>query len=107
MIIMYKIQHGIMRIDPTNLFTPMEFSRTSGHQYRIYKGGAVKQQRKSSFSQKVGKDWNNLPNHVVDAPYLDVFKNLLDVHWSEHHNETLQTENFPTNAKNPLLKTKP
>ena len=89
MIVMFKIQNGMMRIDSTDLFTPLEFSRTRGHQYRVYKGGATKQQRKSSFSQRVVNDWNNLPNYVVDAPSLDVFKNLLDVHWSEHHYDTM------------------
>ena len=31
MIVMYKIQHGMLRIDSTDLFTPLEFSRTRGH----------------------------------------------------------------------------
>ena len=89
MIVMYKIQHGMLRVDSTDLFTPLEFSRTRGHQYRVYRGGATKQQRKSSFSQRVVNDWNNLPNYVVDAPSLDVFKKLLDVHWSAHHYDTM------------------
>ena len=89
MIVMYKIKHGMLRIDSTDLFTPLEFLRTRGHQYRVYKGGATKQQRMSSFSQRVVNDWNNLPYHVVDAPSLDVFKNLLDVHWSAHHYDTM------------------
>ena len=89
MIVMYKIQHGMLRIDSTDLFTPLEFSRTRGHQYQVHKGAATMQQRMSSFSQRVVNDWNNLPNHVVDAPSLDVFKNLLDVHWSAHHYDTM------------------
>ena len=44
MIVMYKIQHGMLRIDSTDLFTPLEFSRTRGHQYLVYKGSATKQQ---------------------------------------------------------------
>ena len=89
MIVMYKLQQGMVRINPTDLFNPIEFTKTRGHQYRVHKGKATKQQRVSSFSQRVINDWNKLPVHVVNAPTLDTFKNRLDVHWSEYHYTTL------------------
>ena len=89
MITMYKLQKGLVRVDIEELFKPLEFSRTRGHQYRVHKGQAIKQQRTFSFSQRVINSWNKLPNHVVTAPTIDTFKNRLDVHWEQYHYETL------------------
>ena len=90
MITMYKLQKGLVRVDLKELFNPLEFSKTRGHQYRVHKGKATKQQRSFSFSQRVINSWNKLPHHVVSAPTIDTFKNRLDIHWEEHQYETLE-----------------
>ena len=89
MIVMYKLHNKMVRLELKELFNPIEFTRTRGHQYRVHKGLAVKQQRAFSFSQRVVNNWNRLPVHVVSAPTLDTFKNRLDAHWKEHIYETL------------------
>ena len=38
--------------------------------------------RKESFSLRVTRLWNDLPEIVVTAPSVNSFKNCLDGHWS-------------------------
>ena len=100
MITIFKLQKGLVRVDLKELFKPMEFSKTRGHQYRVHKGKAIKQQRLFSFSQRVINSWNSLPNHVVTAPTMDRFKNRLDVHWEQHHYETMEDQNIGEKEQN-------
>ena len=47
--------------------------------------------RKESFSLRVTRLWNDLPEVVITAPSVNSFKNRLDRHWS--------TEEFLYNYK--------
>ena len=53
------------------------FVRTRGHSFKITKQISSKDIRKYFFSNTVVNRWNNLPDHIVQASSLNVFKNGL------------------------------
>jgi len=42
--------------------------------------------RSKFLSQRVLKDWNSLPQHIIDADTTNAFKNRLDAIWSDMSN---------------------
>ena len=85
MIQCYKIFNGFVRMKIDDMFTliPPAATRstTFGHHQRILRQKATNRARINSFSQRVIKDWNDLPKEVVEAPSVNSFKNRLDEHW--------------------------
>jgi hypothetical protein len=55
---------------------------TNDHYLRGYS------KRKNFFSQRIVNDWNKLPQHVVDAPNVNTFKNLIDRHAEDMSNRS-------------------
>jgi hypothetical protein len=39
--------------------------------------------RQNSFSIRIAKYWNKLPENIVNAPSINSFKNRLDKHWKD------------------------
>ena len=62
-----------------------------GHSLKLFIERACTLVRKVSFSLRVTRLWNDLPEAVVTAPSVNSFKNRLDRHWS--------TEEFLYNYK--------
>ena len=56
-------------------------TRTRGHSLKLEHRRARLDIRKHSFSHRVVKVWNSLPESVVNAPTVDTFKRRLDRHW--------------------------
>ena len=79
----YKILHGLVRIDADKLFTPTMVKYTWSHALKVQTKRAMKIQRIRTFSVRVINNWNRLPSQIVEAPTLNIFKNRLDDHW--HH----------------------
>jgi len=48
------------------------------HNNKLYKNRSLKQYKMCFFSHRVVNSWNLLPQKVVYAPSLEVFKNRLD-----------------------------
>ena len=55
---------------------------TRGHRYKLFVDFAGTTVRKSYFAERVKSDWNALPDSVVAADNVNIFKNRLDAHWS-------------------------
>jgi len=56
-------------------------SNLRGNKYKLYQGPLHYNLRKFSFSNRVIKLWNDIPDPVVAAENLNCFKNALDKFW--------------------------
>ena len=84
MIVMYKILNGFVSIDSKQLLSLRTDTRTRGHDSKIFKEHATKLCRINNITQKSTNDWNSLPLEVISAASLNIFKNQLDIHWSNY-----------------------
>ncbi|XP_055490631.1 uncharacterized protein LOC129696607 [Leucoraja erinacea] len=75
----YKILKGLDRLDAGRLFPMLGKSRTRGHSLRIRGKSFKTEMRRIFFTQRVVNLWNSLPQRVVEASSLAIFKRELDV----------------------------
>ena len=75
----YKILKGLDKLDAGRLFPMLGESRTRGHSLRIRGNSFRTEMRKTFFTQRVVSLWNSLPQKVVEASSLAIFKRALDV----------------------------
>jgi hypothetical protein len=59
-----------------------------GHSKKIEKTRYRLDVRKHLFGQRIVNKWNKLPQHVVDAPTLNTFKNRIDRHAEDMSNRS-------------------
>ena len=52
-----------------------------GHSKKLFMERANKDIRKYSFNIRVCKQWNSLPEYVVNAKDVRSFEKALDIHW--------------------------
>ena len=74
MIQVYKIMNGLVRVNKDDFFHPSRHEQTRGHNQRIAKDKATKKVRINAFSKRVINDWNSLPEYVIKAESLNLFK---------------------------------
>ena len=91
MIQCFKIMKGLVRLDANKIFTPIPSTNTRGHDQRVLRQRAHKSVRAKSFSQRTIRSWNSLPQHVIDSPSLNAFKNRLDDAWEAKWYKTSAT----------------
>jgi len=56
-------------------------STTRGNKYKLQYSACHYNLRKFSFCSRVVDIWNSLPDSVIDADTLNIFKSRLDKHW--------------------------
>ena len=81
MIMVYKILHGFIKIDMSDLFQYNLSGKTRGHNYKLQVPGPIKTDiRRDSFSQRIILPWNGLPCNIVNSQTTQAFKREYDKH---------------------------
>ena len=71
----YKIFHGIDNVDVKQFFNVVRTNRSSrGHSFKIFLPFARTDVRKYWFGMRVIDPWNSLPEDIVSAPSINIFK---------------------------------
>ena len=79
MIETWKILNGIEDIDCSQFFQMATCSHNlRGNSMRLFAMTNKLDLLRYAFSQRVVKHWNHLPQHVIEAPSLNAFKNRFD-----------------------------
>ena len=81
MITTYQLLHGGMALSPSKFMTRHDKEQTRGHHWKLTKPRAQTLLRRNALSTRIVNDWNSLPNSVVSASSLSLFKTNLDKHW--------------------------
>ena len=77
-----KILKGFTDINPDTLFKRSSYSRTRGHNLKLYKKEFRTNTYKNFFSNQVINSWNELPPYLIDSESINSFKNRLDNYWT-------------------------
>ena len=64
-----------------NIFTRVDDRLTRGHNMKLKKLRVKTEFRKNIFSNRIIDDWNSLPQNIVEAPTLNIFKSRLNKFW--------------------------
>jgi len=78
----------VVNITLTLTSPPRTGYQTRGHSLKIAKQRTRLDLRKHFFSQRVVNEWNNLPQHVIEASRVNMFKNRLDKYWRDMSNKS-------------------
>ena len=83
MIEVYKILHNIYDVEITQgLLQLANNTRTRGHSLKLVTQPSRIEIRRNSFTVRVVKPWNSLPEEVIMAPTVKAFESRLDKFWN-------------------------
>ena len=66
------------------LFSLNSSNITRGHSLKLVKNRCRTETRNNFFTNRVVDVWNSLPNSIVTAKNVEIFKRRLDKHWCHH-----------------------
>ncbi len=77
LVMLYKINHGLVAIDANQYMTPATriSRRSNSNAYLVPQSNSDVHQY--SFFPRTIRDWNELPQHVIDAPSVNAFRDRL------------------------------
>ena len=78
----YKLLNGYYDVDWTEFFMISPVQNTRGHHMKLYKKLSKLQLRSNFFTHRVINMWNYLPEAVVSASTVSLFKHELDEYWT-------------------------
>ena len=81
MIETYKIMHGLYDSETTKSLINRNITITRTSTNKLFKPRFITKQFQHFFSNRIINNWNSLPEDIVCAKSLNVFKNALDKHW--------------------------
>jgi len=81
----FKTVHRYYDVCAAVKFDFNTLSTTRSNKYKLQKSASLYNLRKFSFCSRVVNIWNSLPDSVVDADTLNIFKSRLDKHWIDQN----------------------
>jgi len=84
MIEVFKILKGFYDVRVTKDMFKLHTGNTRGHSLKLCKPTAKRNIKKYYFTSRVVEIWNDLPDNVISATNVNMFKNRLDKHWKDH-----------------------
>ena len=77
----YKIVFQCVNVNMSDSFELNSYTRTRGHQYKLYKPSCSHNSRATFFSQRVLNVWNALPDSVDFASSNKFKQSILHIDW--------------------------
>ena len=82
MIQVFKILNNLDVVENSeSLLELVTVTKTRGHNMELKKKYCKSERRKNSFFFRIVDPWNNLPDEVVSAESVNIFKSRLNTHW--------------------------
>ena len=81
MINTWKFLTGEYNIEESTIFIRSS-TKTRGHSKKLYKHRHFTNRRGNFFTQRVIRPWNELPEEVIAASNVNIFKKRLDEEWA-------------------------
>ncbi|VDP68275.1 unnamed protein product [Schistosoma curassoni] len=80
LILAYRILNDDLGINMSYLLLPSRTDHFRGHSKKVQKPRSNRLRLEFRFSHRVVNYWNSLPEYVISAPSVNIFKTRLDLH---------------------------
>ncbi len=95
LICMCNILHGLLDFPCDTAFAAPTRFGIRGHAFKIHQQRCKTRRRHHAFSVRVVPYWNKLPEEILDASSVDIFKLQLDARWQSLFTEVPSLTRYP------------